>query len=83
MMTSEIAAVNPISTARERKSATKPSRSTAAASSISATISASSAASAVARATLPPAIGAIAAAVRIELVDVGPTWACRIVPASP
>ena len=40
-------------------------------------------ASAVARATSPWAIGAIAAAVRIELVEVGPTCACRIVPASP
>ena len=59
-----------------------PSFSAYAPSRIAATISASSAASAVARGTSPPAIGAIAAAVRIELVDVGPTCAWRIVPAS-
>ena len=48
-----------------------------------ATSSASTAASPVARATSPWAIGAIAAAVRIELVDVGPTCAWRIEPANP
>ena len=83
MMTRETAAVKPTSTGRDNRSARNASRSIQASSRMAATSSARTAASPVARATSPWAIGAIAAAVRIELVDVGPTWAWRIDPASP
>ena len=83
MMTSDIAAVKPTSTGRESRSARNPRCKTHAISMTAATSSASTAASSVARATSPCAIGAIAAAVRIELVDVGPTCAWRIEPANP
>ena len=83
MMISDIAAVKPTSTGCESRSAMKPRRSAHASSRIAATSSARTAASSVARATSPCAIGAIAAAVRIELVDVGPTCAWRSEPANP
>jgi hypothetical protein len=83
MMTSDIAAVKPTSTGCESRSARNPRRSAHASSMIAATPSARTAASSVARATSPCAIGAMAAAVRIELVDVGPTCAWRSEPANP
>ncbi len=71
-----------MSTGRDSRSATNPSRSAQATNAYAATTSASTAASTAKRSGSPPASGAIVAAVSTAVVDSGPTDSCRDDPST-